>query len=146
MMAATEEGCTYDLDIPWPLHKALVGLAADGQQLQPAPWRVPVALVDDAGLGVEGLDGVMHELYRDGTFVADSRRQRRLVAAPVRSSAARRWYLRLEAEAAGCLYRAARFWATEALTMSKNLDTARWSSPPTYWVNPPKPRHTLAAR
>lgn len=147
MMAAAEEACTYDLDLPWPLHKALVSLAASEGALEgPAPWSIPVGLVDDAGTGVEGLGAVMNDLYREGVFVPDVARSRRLIATPAARVAARRQYLNLEPEAAACVYRAARFWATEALTVSKNLDTALWSSPPTYWVKPPKPRHTPAAR
>lgn len=147
MMAATEEACTYDLDLPWPLHKALLGLAEDGRTLQrPALWSVPVGFVDDAGAGIEGLGGVIRDLYREGAFVRDAARSRRLIASPAARTAARRQYLKLEPEAAACVYRAARLWATEALTVSKNLDTDLWSSPPTYWVNPSKPRHAPAVR
>lgn len=147
MMAASEDACTYDLDVPWPLHKALVGLAADGRALAPrVPWTIPVGMVDDAGTGVKGLDGVVRELQRNGALVSDPARARRLVAAPLARAAALRQYLPLEPEVAACVYRAARFWATEALTVSKNLDTALWSSPPTYWVSAPKPRHAPAFR
>lgn len=147
MMAATEEGCTYDLDVPWPLHKALVSLAADERTLaRPAPWALPLAPVDDAGVGIDGLDAVMTGLYRDRTFIPDADRPRRLLVSPQACVGARRTYLRLEPKVGRCVYRAARLWATDALTVSKNLDTALWSSPPTYWVSPPKPRQAPALR
>lgn len=146
MMAASEESCTYDLDIPWPLHQALVLLALEGETwAAPAPWQIQVGLTDDAGAGVPGLDAVVHELYRDGVLIPDVDRPRRLVAASDRCPGARRQLLSLPHFAARGVYRAARFWATESLTVSKNLATAFWSSPPTYWVSPPKPRQSPPA-
>src|SRR5437868_6884573 len=73
MMAVAEEGCSYDLDVPWPLHVALVGLAHDSAQISIAvPWEIPLAYVDDAGRGVAGLDATVHELYVDRVLVPDA--------------------------------------------------------------------------
>jgi hypothetical protein len=146
MMAASDERCTHDLDFPWPLHKALVTLALEGKTWNaPPPWEIEVGLVDDAGTGVPGLDAVVRELYRAGILIPDVARRRRLVAAEEGLAAARRQLLCLSADAASGAYRAARLWATESLTVSKNLATALWSLPPTYWVSPPKPRQSPPA-
>lgn len=111
-----------------------------------APWRIPVGYDDDAGVGIEGLGAVVRELCSEGVFVPDAARLRRLIGAAGARAVARRHYLQLDPAVGACLYRAARFWATEALTVSKNLETDLWSSPPTKWVSPPKPRHAPAVR
>lgn len=146
MMAGAETGCTYDLDVPWPLHYALTALAGEDEAASStsAMWTIPTGPVDDAGIGVPGLVNVMHGLRRGGRFVSHPDRSRLLVQAPECQAAARRAFLRLDARASAAIYRAARFWATDALTLSKNFETAAWSRPPTYWMSPPKPRQLFS--
>jgi hypothetical protein len=144
IMAASEVGCSYDLDIPWPLHRSLVRLSEDSAAVnQVVRWSVPVGLVADAGTGVPGLDSTIHDLLRRGALIQDPARARRLVLAQERQYSARRAMLRLEVWEARLLYRAARMWATASSTVSKNLDTAVWSVAPTYSTSPPNRRQVL---
>lgn len=142
MMAALEDGCSYDLDVPWPLHQALTRLSLEDKAVDYSPeWEIPLAAVDDVGTGVPGLDGVLLGLAADRLFVQDPDRARRLRLAEYCRQSLRRQVLRCEPAVSQRLYRAARLWATESSTVSKNFDTAAWSVPPAYWVSPPKPRH-----
>ena len=141
MMAGAVQGCTYDVDVPWPLHYALVSLAEDPSgALSGSGVEIPLGAVDDAGWGVPALAGVMVDLRRAGAFQMDPARPRRLVQSEESRVVGRRGLFRLSPELAVRVQRAARLWATDALTLSKNFDTAAWSSPPTFWVRPSNPR------
>lgn len=127
MMAASEVGCTYDFDVPWPLHLALVELSKASSMAKVAPWSFTVDVVDHAGTGVPAAEAAVFDLARCGFLVPDPQRSRRLVPADARMPAARRALFTLDPRAAALVYRAARFWATASSTVSKNFDTAAWS-------------------
>jgi hypothetical protein len=126
-MAASEEGCTYDFDVPWPLHLALVTLSEASTKASVAPWSFAVDVVDHAGTGVPAADAAVLDLCRRGFLLSDPQRSRRLCFADSCRPAARRALFTLDPHAAALVYRAARFWATASSTVSKNFDTAAWS-------------------
>lgn len=144
MMASAEEGCTFDLDLPWPLHLALAKLrdladGSTGSELR----GFEVGLVDHSGRGVPGLEGILGDLYARGVFVVDARRDRRLLLNEAERTHFRREFRRLHLDDARRLYEAARFWATASSTSSKNLPSAFEVGSITL-SSPPKPLKLVA--
>lgn len=137
IMAACDESCSYDLDVPWPLHKALVSLAPE-EPHPSLPWWIPLGYVDHAGMGVVGLSDTMDALRATRIFLPESRRPRRFRVDSQALPAARRLLFRLEPAHASAIYRAARIWATASSTVSKNFDTALWSCASQEAVSPLK--------
>lgn len=71
-MAASAEGCSFRLDLPWPLHRALADLfdRASARRLTAGmPPGLVIKGVPEAGRGVDGLEQVVLELVADGAFV-----------------------------------------------------------------------------
>ena len=146
MMAACDHRCTYDLDLPWPLHRALADLAKSTETKSGWPWSYEVGLVDHAGKGVPELAGAVMDAVRDGALEPDTTRPRRQVVSSVGRLLGRRHLMTLDPEIAVAVYRTALLWATASSTQSKNLDTAEWSVEPTYDTRPPKRLHPLPVR
>ncbi len=142
-MAASVSGCSFDLDVPWPLHRALVELADREPPPGGWPWSFEIGLVDHAGLGVPALGAAVLEATRDGYLQPDADRPRRLVASPAGAVAARRLMMTLDPAAVAAVYRAALIWATASSTVSKNFETAAWSATPTSATRPPKRRQPV---
>ena len=137
MMAACDKRCTYDLDFRWPLHAALAE-AANRESLCDGWPAYEIGLVDHSGAGVPALDAAVLEACSEGWFESDADRSRCLVLSAVGAVAAGRQMMTLQPEVAACVYRAALFWATNASTLSKNLDAALWSDAAMYSHRPPK--------
>lgn len=138
IMAASADGCTYDLDMPWPLHKALVYFASvTGREGGAGIWGFSVSLVDHSGLGVPEADGAVADLLREGRFIPDDIRPRRLLPAPDGQWHERRASMRLGVRTVEAVYRAARIWATAASTVSKNFEVAAESPGGTSRISPP---------
>lgn len=146
MMAACDDRCTYDFDLPWPLHRALAELAKTTDTMSGWPWSYEVGLVDHAGNGVPELEGAVMDAVRDGSLEPDTSRPRRQVVSWSGRLLGRRLLMTLEPEIATAVYRTALLWATASSTLSKNLDTAEWSAELTYDTRPPKRLHPLPVR
>lgn len=137
MMAASDARCTYDLDLPWPLHSALVRISREATPDE-WPWSYETGPVDHAGIGVPALDGAVLEAYGEGGLEPEASRPRRLVVTPQGAVLARRRMMTVGPDVVATIYRAALIWATSASTLSKNLDTALWSGAATSSTSPPK--------
>lgn len=77
MMAATEDACTYDLDIPWPIHKAGTASHSTPPERRPGAvqHRAPevrqrCGVADAAVAEVHGDERVLHDLL-GGAAVID---------------------------------------------------------------------------
>lgn len=115
--------------VRWPLHQALreaadevrdrglLGLPA--MEFRPDP---------DVGWRVEGVDGVLQDLRREGTLIPTGEGMSSRLVTGLVDPGARRLLLRLEPDTADVVYRTARRWAALAATSSKNWATAIASS------------------
>lgn len=141
MMAALVDGCTYELDVPWPLHQALTHLRADLLRVgAEPPLDLELGLLDDVGVGVPAAGAAVLALLRDGRFSYSAQPSRQAALSPQAAVAARRASMRLDARHVALLYRAARIWATAASTLSKKLETPRASPRGTLAVSDPNRR------
>lgn len=147
-MAASAEGCSFRLDLPWPLHRALADLSdrATARRLTDGlPSDLAIKGVPEAGRGVDGLERAVLELVADGAFVPSPVDEGLLVVNPDAVPRLRRGLLRDDVRLASLIHRAALLWATDCSTCEKNWATARASWASTVASGTPKPRQTVVA-
>lgn len=146
-MAASVDGCSYRMDLPWPLHRALVALydragsCGLGDRL---PTALVVKAIAEAGRGVERLENQVLPLMIDGSFLPTSSDERLLVVNPDAIPRLRRNLLGEDVDLARLIHRAALLWATDCSTCEKNWATARASWAPTVSSETPNPLQLVA--
>lgn len=144
LMASADDRCTYDLDMPWPLHRCLVDFATKDLTKKLLIEGLSLGVFDHSGVGIASLDQLIADLLYAGTFVASPDGARELVLNPELRPKARQTFMALPAPLAQAVYRAALVWATFSSTLSKNFATARKSPAATQASSPPNPRQQLA--